>query len=142
MDKTPGQVAANAVMLELEDRRGLMDGVDDDVRSEMEQCLAGIIDKSFAHVRPQIEQEARACASEDVLVLVSEESSDGYAYLPPLADKIRALATLQSGFVCVSKKPTEEMVEAGAASMLTHAWESSTEEARTIFKAMIAGRKV
>lgn len=62
------------------------------------------MDKLIAHVRPQIEAEARACAVEDFIAWSVATYDD---LLEADKKELRALATLPSGYCVVPVEPTE-----------------------------------
>jgi len=126
-EKTPGQI-----MYEAQGCAWSWEVIEPQCKELCERAAAAVI----AHVRPQIEREARACAVEDAISAMS----GGWAG-EKLAEKLRALATLPSGFVVIGKdeEPTLVMLDAGHDEIVSGRSKNfPTQRAVNVFKAMLA----
>jgi hypothetical protein len=101
MDKTPGQVLHEHLWI-----AGKWQYTNNVEKWDHERAATAVI----AHVRPQIEAEARAAAMDDFFKAIEDDREE----LPRrTCDKIISLASAPPGHVCVPVEPTEEMAQAG-----------------------------
>lgn len=101
-DKTPGQVALGTLLF-LNFKDATLD--------EGNAIASAVI----AHVRPQIEAEARAAVVEECARAATNSDSVNWAWRDAealAADRIRAITSAPPGYVCVPVEPTEEMIAA------------------------------
>ncbi len=129
--KTAGQVHFEAVY----SGYGLFwDEQDESEKYRHERIAAAVI----AHVRPQIEAEARACAVEDAAIECEARAEDGMC----IATGIRELAPLPSGHCVVPVEPTMGMQKAASGMFYDQSFfgKMSIERAEMVYKAMIAGK--
>jgi hypothetical protein len=134
MDKTPRQVAHEIV-------DAFIDRLErEDYERDLEIPIAQAIEAAIAHVRPQIEAEARAAAIEDAAILCQNleekeilnygRSIDGNG----CANAVAALASAPPGHVCVPVEPTPQMSAAGFCVS------ESEHDPAGVYRAMLAAR--